>query len=325
MRALSSRAKRRSVKLKREKEMQSSEESSLPSSPMSPAEQDEFLNSGHSLGNLKNSQSKLKLNDVTNGRDGGDYVNGESEKKDHEEDKFIDYSNAVNYSNNVQNVDISGNDHAELFTYKKNTNNHPDNNKINNDNDHSSSNIGIDKNNNNSDNYMANNVAPMNQQSIPSNVWAHSTLPSMSPLALHESAIQLLYMSVSWARNIPMFMDLPFRDQAILLEEGWSELFLLNAVQFPLPVDITTLFAAAGLNACQSNSTEVMAEVRVLQNVLARFHQLQINSVEYACLKAVVLFKSGACENWLWKCNGREEKGKEGKGKDLKDSGEMRC
>ena len=301
MRALSSRAKRRSVKLKREKEMQSSEESSLPSSPMSPAEQDEFLNSGHSLGNLNNSQSKLKSDDVTNGRDGGDYVSGESEKKDHEVDKFIDYSNAVNYSNNVQNVEISGNGHAELFTYNKNTttNNKPDKNKINNDNDYSSSNISIDKNNSNSDNYMANNVAPMNQQSIPSNVWAHSTLPSMSPLALHESAIQLLYMSVSWARNIPMFMDLPFRDQAILLEEGWSELFLLNAVQFPFPVDITTLFAAAGLNAGQSNSTEVMAEVRVLQNVLARFHQLEINSVEYACLKAVVLFKSGACENLL--------------------------
>lgn len=111
------------------------------------------------------------------------------------------------------------------------------------------------------------------------------TSPSFS---LYDSSIQLLYMSVSWARGIPMFLDLPFRDQAILLEEAWCELFLLNAVHYYLPVDTTTL-----LPTSDHSSSRLCKEIRTLQNVLARFHQLQINNVEYACLKAVVLFKSG--------------------------------
>lgn len=116
---------------------------------------------------------------------------------------------------------------------------------------------------------------------------------NMFPFSLYDSSIELLYMSVSWARNIPMFMDLPFRDQAILLEEAWSELFLLNAVYFFLPVDMTTLFPATSLHSHQSTNSNLIKEIRTLQNVVARFHQLHMNAVEYACLKAVVLFKPG--------------------------------
>lgn len=36
-----------------------------------------------------------------------------------------------------------------------------------------------------------------------------------------------------------------------------------------------------------------MADIRLLQNVVARFKRLQIDSTEYACLKAIVLFKPG--------------------------------
>jgi hypothetical protein len=32
-------------------------------------------------------------------------------------------------------------------------------------------------------------------------------------------------------------LQLTFRDQAILLEEAWSELFVLSAAQWALPVD----------------------------------------------------------------------------------------
>ena len=127
----------------------------------------------------------------------------------------------------------------------------------------------------------------------PGNFREHSAQADMFSFSLHDSSMQLLYMSVSWARNIPMFMNLPFRDQAILLEEAWSELFLLNAVYFFLPVDMTTLFSATNLHSYQSASSNVLKEIRTLQNVVARFHQLQMNAVEYACLKAVVLFKPG--------------------------------
>lgn len=53
-----------------------------------------------------------------------------------------------------------------------------------------------------------------------------------------ETAAKLLFMSVKWAKNIPSFLQLPFRDQAILLEESWCELFVLSAAQWSLNIDI---------------------------------------------------------------------------------------
>lgn len=55
---------------------------------------------------------------------------------------------------------------------------------------------------------------------------------------MQETAAKLLFMSVKWARNIPSFLQLSFRDQAILLEESWSELFLLSAAQWSLNPDL---------------------------------------------------------------------------------------
>ncbi|VVC99395.1 unnamed protein product [Leptidea sinapis] len=59
-----------------------------------------------------------------------------------------------------------------------------------------------------------------------------------------ETAARLLFMAVKWAKNLPSFASLAFRDQVILLEEAWSELFLLNAIQWCLPLDAacTALF-----------------------------------------------------------------------------------
>lgn len=59
---------------------------------------------------------------------------------------------------------------------------------------------------------------------------------------LFETAAKLLFMSVKWAKNIPSFLQLPFRDQAILLEESWCELFVLSAAQWSLNIDIGELF-----------------------------------------------------------------------------------
>lgn len=42
-----------------------------------------------------------------------------------------------------------------------------------------------------------------------------------------ETAAQLLFASVKWARSIPSFVQLPQRDQITLLEESWSEIFMI--------------------------------------------------------------------------------------------------
>jgi len=67
-----------------------------------------------------------------------------------------------------------------------------------------------------------------------------------NPEAICEAAARILFMSVKWAKCVPAFLSLPIRDQVLLLEEGWRELFVLGAAQFQMPIEATPLLAAAG-------------------------------------------------------------------------------
>jgi len=60
-----------------------------------------------------------------------------------------------------------------------------------------------------------------------------------------EAAARLLFMSVKWVKNLPAFVALPFDDQALLIEDAWTELFVLGAAQFQLPLDAEALAAHA--------------------------------------------------------------------------------
>lgn len=64
---------------------------------------------------------------------------------------------------------------------------------------------------------------------------------------VYETSARLLFMAVKWAKNLPSFASLAFRDQVILLEESWAELFLLNAIQWCMPLDEScwTLFSVS--------------------------------------------------------------------------------
>lgn len=70
--------------------------------------------------------------------------------------------------------------------------------------------------------------------------------PHGSAEAVCEAAARLLFMNVKWVKNVPAFMGLPHRDQVLLLEQSWRELFVLGAAQFQMPVDSSALLAAAG-------------------------------------------------------------------------------
>lgn len=83
----------------------------------------------------------------------------------------------------------------------------------------------------------------------------------------------------------------------ILLEEAWSELFLLGAIQWSLPLDSSPLLAPAELSAAgrsQGRLGLASAEARVLQETASRFRALAVDPTEFACMKALVLFKPGS-------------------------------
>ncbi|KAK3923705.1 Photoreceptor-specific nuclear receptor [Frankliniella fusca] len=133
-------------------------------------------------------------------------------------------------------------------------------------------------------------VSPMSPMGLPLYAPMHETV--------YETAARLLFMAVKWAKNLPSFASLPFRDQVILLEECWSELFLLNAVQWCLPLDHAPLFspqehqALNGKGSGSSPPAGTAADVRVLNDTLLRFKAHAVDPAEFACLKAIVLFRS---------------------------------
>lgn len=111
-----------------------------------------------------------------------------------------------------------------------------------------------------------------------------------------ELAARLLFSAVEWARNIPFFPDLQVADQVALLRLSWSELFVLNAAQCSMPLHVAPLLAAAGLHASPMAADRVVAfmdHIRIFQEQVEKLKALHVDSAEYSCLKAIVLFSSG--------------------------------
>lgn len=79
------------------------------------------------------------------------------------------------------------------------------------------------------------------------------------------------------------------------MEECWSELFLLNAVQWCLPVESSPLFSVSEHAATVPNgkASQIAADVRILNDMLLRYKTVGVDPAEFACLKAIVLFKCG--------------------------------
>ncbi|KAK8743716.1 hypothetical protein OTU49_001227 [Cherax quadricarinatus] len=122
------------------------------------------------------------------------------------------------------------------------------------------------------------------------------TAPLWDPLqeSVQETAARLLFMAVKWAKNLPSFSSLPFRDQVVLLEEVWSELFVLNAVQWSLPLPTCPLLspsAHAHALAHAHKAAQAAHDIRQLSEVAGAFRDLAVDPAEFAYLKAIVLFR----------------------------------
>ncbi|KAL4227486.1 Photoreceptor-specific nuclear receptor [Mactra antiquata] len=119
--------------------------------------------------------------------------------------------------------------------------------------------------------------------------YGDSFYPIAGQETLYECSARLLFMAVRWAKNLPSFANLPFRDQVILLEETWGELFLLCSIQWSMPMDACPLL---GHHEHSQNKTGTLSsDIRIFQEIFARFKSIGVDPGEFACLKAVSLFK----------------------------------
>jgi len=63
-----------------------------------------------------------------------------------------------------------------------------------------------------------------------------------------------------------------------------------------MPLQVAPLLAAAGLHASPMAADRVVAfmdNIRVFQEHVEKLKSLHVDSAEYSCLKAIVLFNSG--------------------------------
>lgn len=90
----------------------------------------------------------------------------------------------------------------------------------------------------------------------------------------------------------------------ILLEEAWSELFLLCAIQWSMPLESCPLLAVP--EPASGKLLPAALDMRALQETLGRFKALAVDPTEFACMKAVVLFKPGeatpSTHHWPFPC-----------------------
>lgn len=100
----------------------------------------------------------------------------------------------------------------------------------------------------------------------------------------------ICYNNILHQYNLIRKLQLSYRDQAILLEESWCELFILTAAQWNFPVEESLLIPA---HLSLDKKQILSDEARRLRELLARCAILRIDHSEYACLKAIVLFKGG--------------------------------
>lgn len=71
-------------------------------------------------------------------------------------------------------------------------------------------------------------------------------------------------------------------------------MFLLCAIQWSLPMDSCPLLSLPDLSPTQqANINLPTADLRILEDVFNRFKALAVDPTEFACMKAIVLFKPG--------------------------------
>ncbi|KAE8574001.1 dissatisfaction [Halyomorpha halys] len=98
-------------------------------------------------------------------------------------------------------------------------------------------------------------------------------------------------MAVRWVRCLAPFQTLSRRDQLLLLQDSWKELFLVHLAQWSIPWDLGPILGGPkARERLPADDPIVSLEINTIQEILARFRQLSPDGSECGCMKAVILF-----------------------------------
>jgi len=126
---------------------------------------------------------------------------------------------------------------------------------------------------------------------------------SLSMEYVYEIATRLLFLTVDWARSIQSFRSLERTDQLVLLQSTWSDLFMLGVAQCSSSFPLSPLLTLAAVHVAQSDGTNrdhkstdhgtnMLDKIMSVKDLLFSLEKLELDSVEYAFLKAIILFNS---------------------------------
>ncbi|XP_066913806.1 photoreceptor-specific nuclear receptor-like [Clytia hemisphaerica] len=120
-------------------------------------------------------------------------------------------------------------------------------------------------------------------------------VPVQAPEKLEDIAARLLYHTIKWARSVPAFTELSISDQIRLLENSWSDIFVLFAFQWKLLIDSGEITKSIEERLKDDENgqirNELSAELKHLQEMAGKFHSFHVSEDEFIYLKSVVLFK----------------------------------
>ncbi|KAG8447151.1 hypothetical protein GDO86_014565 [Hymenochirus boettgeri] len=110
-----------------------------------------------------------------------------------------------------------------------------------------------------------------------------------------DSMKQQLLVLVEWAKYIPAFCELPLDDQVALLRAHAGEHLLLGATKRSMMYKDVLLLGNDRIIHRNCPELEVgRVAVRILDELVLPFQELQIDDNEYACLKAIIFFDPDA-------------------------------
>ena len=127
---------------------------------------------------------------------------------------------------------------------------------------------------------------------------------SISMDYIYELATRLLFLSVDWARTVPAFRKLERQDQLALLQYSWSDIFLFGVAQCSNAIPLSPLltFAATHLKWTDdegdvkpvvTKGSSMFEKVMMIKNFVSSLERLDVDYIEYALLRAILVFNTG--------------------------------
>ena len=77
--------------------------------------------------------------------------------------------------------------------------------------------------------------------------------------------------------------------QVALLEESWADLFVISLAQWKLPLNYLPMLT-------KSMNSPLTLDLIKINNLTSKIDLHRLDSTEYACLKALAVFKPGECK-----------------------------